>query len=65
MGCYAYLERLGVRWYFPEKQYEIVPRRSLDWNMPLDDSESPAFSIHPRKPQSPIATRSEPLYITK
>jgi len=42
-GCYAYLERLGVRWYFPGKQFEIVPHRSLDWTLSLDDSESPAF----------------------
>ena len=42
-GCYAYLERLGVRWYFPGKEYEIVPRRAVDWNEPLDIAESPAI----------------------
>ncbi len=42
-GSYAYLERLGVRWYFPGKQYEIVPHRALNWSIPLNDSESPAF----------------------
>ncbi len=42
-GCYAYLERLGVRWYFPGKDYEIVPRRAIDWNAALDVAESPAI----------------------
>ncbi len=42
-GCYAYLERLGVRWFFPGRQYEIVPHHAVDWNQPLDVSESPAF----------------------
>ena len=42
-GCYAYLERLGVRWYFPGKEYEFVPRRSIDWGAALDVAESPAI----------------------
>lgn len=42
-GCYAFLERQGVRWFFPGKQYEIVPRHSIDWNVPISISESPAF----------------------
>ena len=42
-GAYAFLEHLGVRWFFPGPQYEIVPRRSLDWNRPLEVTESPAF----------------------
>jgi hypothetical protein len=42
-GCYAFLERQGVRWYFPGKQYEVVPHHTLDWNSHLRVSESPAF----------------------
>ena len=42
-GCYAYLESQGVRWYFPGKQYEIVPRRALDWDAQVNVNESPAF----------------------
>ena len=42
-GCYAFLERQGVRWYFPGKQYEVVPHHALDWNSPLRVSESPVF----------------------
>ncbi len=42
-GCYALLEHLGVRWYFPGKEYEIVPRRRWDWTTPIDATESPAF----------------------
>ena len=42
-GCYAYLEHLGVRWYFPGKQYEIVPRKAINWTAPLDITESPAI----------------------
>ncbi len=40
-GVYAYLERLGVRFYFPGAAHEIVPRRAIDWTAPLDVSESP------------------------
>lgn len=42
-GCYAFLERLGFRWFFPGKACEIVPHRNLDWNTRIDFSESPAF----------------------
>jgi hypothetical protein len=42
-GCYAYLERQGVRWYFPGKDYEVIPHHALNWNAPLDVEESPAF----------------------
>jgi hypothetical protein len=42
-GCYAFLERQGVRWFFPGEQYEVVPHHALDWKAPLDLSESPAF----------------------
>ncbi len=42
-GCYAFLELQGVRWYFPGKQYEVVPRHALDWNAQLRINESPAF----------------------
>jgi hypothetical protein len=46
-GCYAYLEHLGVRWYFPGKQYELVPHRHWNWDAPLNISESPAFPQRP------------------
>jgi Domain of unknown function (DUF4838)/Glycosyl hydrolase family 67 N-terminus len=42
-GCYAFLERQGVRWFFPGAQYEVVPQHALDWKAPLHVSESPAF----------------------
>jgi hypothetical protein len=42
-GCYAYLELQGVRWYFPGRQYEIVPRRAIEWDIHLHVNESPAF----------------------
>ena len=42
-GCYAFLERLGVRWFFPGVRYEFVPQRSLNWSASLDLKESPAF----------------------
>lgn len=42
-GSYAFLERQGVRWFFPGKQYEVVPHHDLDWNVRLDVSESPTF----------------------
>jgi len=42
-GCYAFLEQQGVRWFFPGKQYEIVPRHPLDWKSLSNESESPAF----------------------
>jgi len=42
-GCYAFLERQGVRWFFPGKQYEVVPHHALDWRLRLRVSESPAF----------------------
>jgi hypothetical protein len=40
-GSYAYLERLGVRFYFPGAAHEVVPRRAIDWTAPLDIAESP------------------------
>ena len=42
-GCYAFLESLGVRWFFPGAQYEIVPHRTINWSASLDLKESPAF----------------------
>lgn len=42
-GSYAFLELQGVRWFFPGKQNEIVPRHRLDWNSQLRVNESPAF----------------------
>ena len=42
-GCYAFLERQGVRWFFPGKQYEVVPHHALNWSLRLKVSESPAF----------------------
>jgi hypothetical protein len=42
-GSYAFLELQGVRWFFPGKQYEIVPRHGLNWNAQLRVNESPAF----------------------
>ncbi len=42
-GCYAYLESLGVRWFFPGAQCEVVPHRSINWNASLDLRESPTF----------------------
>jgi hypothetical protein len=42
-GCYAFLERQGVRWFFPGKQYEVVPHHALDWSAPINISESPTF----------------------
>jgi len=42
-GCYAFLERQGVRWFFPGKQYEVVPHHALNWRLRLKVSESPAF----------------------
>lgn len=42
-ACYAFLERLGARWFFPGNPYEVIPRRALDWNEAYDITESPAF----------------------
>jgi len=42
-GCYAFLERQGVRWFFPGKQYEVVPHHAVNWTTPLNISESPTF----------------------
>ncbi len=41
-GSYAFLERLGARWYFPGRSHEVVPRRRIDWRGPLEIVESPA-----------------------
>jgi hypothetical protein len=43
-GAYAFLERLGVRWFGPGSDREYVPRRAIDWNAPLKVSETPAIS---------------------
>jgi len=37
-GCYAFLERQGVRWFFPGKQYEVVPHHALNWHPRLEVS---------------------------
>ena len=42
-GSYAFLEQQGVRWFFPGKQYEIVPHHALIWSTSLKISQSPAF----------------------
>ncbi len=42
-GSYAFLERQGVRWFFPGKQFEVVPHHALNWADQLNVSESPAF----------------------
>jgi hypothetical protein len=42
-GCYAFLESLGVRWFFPGARYETVPHRTINWSTPLDLKESPVF----------------------
>jgi Domain of unknown function (DUF4838)/Glycosyl hydrolase family 67 N-terminus len=42
-ACYAFLERLGVRWYFPGSRNEVVPHAALNWNETYTISESPAF----------------------
>jgi hypothetical protein len=42
-GCYAFLERQGARWFFPGKQFEIVPHHALDWKTPLNVSDAPTF----------------------
>ena len=42
-ACYAFLERLGVRWYFPGSQYEVVPHTAINWRETYNISESPAF----------------------
>lgn len=42
-ACYAFLERLGVRWYFPGRQYEVVPHRALNWHESYQVTESPAI----------------------
>lgn len=42
-GAYAFLEELGVRWYFPGNKYEFVPRlQRINWNRLRSVSESPA-----------------------
>jgi hypothetical protein len=43
-GCYAFLETLGVRWFFPGTDYEVVPHTKIHWNKPLNISESPTFA---------------------
>jgi Domain of unknown function (DUF4838)/Glycosyl hydrolase family 67 N-terminus len=42
-ACYAFLERLGVRWFFPGKQYECVPHVTINWGVSYNISESPAI----------------------
>jgi hypothetical protein len=42
-ACYAFLERLGVRWYFPGSQGEVVPHAEINWNARYSISQSPAF----------------------
>ena len=42
-ACYAFLEHLGVRWYFPGSQNEIVPRAAINWHETYTISQSPAF----------------------
>ena len=42
-ACYAFLERLGVRWFFPGRQNEVVPHTTLTWHETYNISESPAF----------------------
>ena len=42
-ACYAFLERLGVRWYFPGSQNEVVPHAAINWHEAYNISQSPAF----------------------
>lgn len=42
-ACYAFLERLGVRWFFPGRTYEVVPHATINWDQSYKMSESPAF----------------------
>ncbi len=42
-GSYAFLETLGVRWFFPGKAYEVVPHKQIAWDKALNISESPSF----------------------
>jgi hypothetical protein len=44
-GCYAFLETLGARWFFPGSEYEVVPRHKIRWDKPLNISESPSFPV--------------------
>lgn len=41
-GIYDYLERLGVRWYFPSPNWRIVPERD-DVTVDVDEVFEPAF----------------------
>jgi len=44
-GCYAFLETLGVRWFFPGSEYEVIPHTKIRWNTRLSISESPSFPV--------------------
>lgn len=44
-GIYYYLERLGVRYYFPNDNWTIVPRRN-DITLQIDSLICPAFKVH-------------------
>lgn len=43
-GVYRYLEMLGVRWYFPGKENEFVPRKHEVYLRNINLKESPEFN---------------------
>lgn len=43
-GIYAYLDRLGCRWFFPSERWQIVPRRE-DIRLPKPLTAEPAFAM--------------------
>lgn len=43
-GVYAFLEKLGCRWFFPGETWEVVPRRA-EVAVALDERQRPSFSV--------------------
>ncbi len=43
-GVYAYLEKLGVRWYLPTEHWTLVPPRA-DLRLQLDELHAPTFAM--------------------
>ena len=44
-GCYAFLKKLGCRWYFPGEWGEVIPKRTTISVPPLDLKSSPDFAV--------------------
>ena len=44
-GCYAFLKKLGCRWYFPGEWGEVIPKQSTIRVPPLDLKSSPDFAV--------------------